>query len=266
MRGLILIKNLTDREKNMKEELIINLIKKAIANPDIRNRARANENQPGSDCPPEEILCGYLESNLSDKEKNKVEQHLIYCSYCQDILISTAALELEEKKVQERATETAKGKIANLIEPIKISIAWVKGHLQLIETDAEYPGFWEALVPVMVRNGSQNRAPELPPLFIDSGGYSIYIQIFEEETNRCSIQCRCFRVTRSISKSMSGLKMHADLIEEGKVLLSHPFKEATVYIKDITPGRYELKIYEIQIKAGTHPIAAFPISIEGEKN
>lgn len=242
----------------MKKELLNNLIKKAFVKLINRNRARINENQLRSECLSEEILCDYLKSNLSDRERNSIERHLIYCPFCQDILISTVELELEEKRVKEKVKEKA----TDLIEPVRIIIAWTKGHLRLLETDADHPKFWDALLPVMLRNNTQDKVPALPPLLVDSGDYSLYLQIVEQKEQRCKIQCRYF----SGAKVKPGSKMHADLIEEGKVLLSSPFKEKTVYFNNITPGRYELRIYEIQIKVGTNTIATFPISIEGEKD
>ncbi len=241
----------------MDDELINYLIKKVFAKLDNRNRAGLKKNLSMSECLPEEVLCDYLESNLSDRERNNVERHLVYCPYCQDILISTVKLELEEKAVKEKVKE----KIADLVKPVNISIAWVKGHLRLIETGADYPKFWDALIPVMVRNSNMDKAATLPPLLVDSGGYSLYLQIVEQQMQRCKLQCRYFPG----AKSKPGLKMHADLIEEGKVIISYPFKEETVYFNNITPGRYELRIYEIRIKAaGIHTIAIFPINIEEE--
>ena len=197
-------------------------------------------NQAGIDkleCISAESICDYLEDQLSTAEKKKVEKHLSLCFFCRKMVTRLATSESPSKKgVRERI----KSKVEKGVEKVKISIGWIKGHLVLKDTDADYLPFWNELKPVLVRSGSQKKPPSLPSFFKTFEHFEVRVQIIEEEGNKCEIQCRIF----PLSEGKKGTNILVDLVEEGRILYSFPLEENTVIFHGVLPGDYNIEIKE----------------------
>lgn len=80
-----------------------------------------------SDCPDEELLAAYIEDSLSQKDKSKIEEHLLLCSECIDTLAvsSKVAKEVSSSK-KSFVTNGMKNKAKGLVKSRYETPFWEK--------------------------------------------------------------------------------------------------------------------------------------------
>ena len=207
-----------------------------------------HDRDSGQGCLSDETISLYLESLLSDAERDRVQEHLFNCHFCLQLVIDVVkseALEqqeiskVRERTVSERTAKTGFGKVMDaVINPLQISLAWVGGHLTLTETDAEFIPFWNELRPVLVRGGSNKKTLSLPPFSKTFEDYKVKVRVMEEEAGKCAIQCEV--VPLSEKKERSRIKF--ELMKAGRMLRSFLLENDSLLFQGISSGEYTINI------------------------
>jgi len=246
----------------MKEGDFDDIIYRAFARAEKQRLSKRHERDGGKDCLSDETICYYLESLLSDAEREKVEEHLFDCPFCLEAVIDVCkSEELEraeilremEKKESKIKAKTALGEVMDaVIKPLKISLAWVGGHLTVKETDAEFIPFWNDLKPVLVRGGSNKKALSIPPFSKTYGDYKVKARILEEEEGKCAVQLKVF----PLSEKREGARIKAELWKADRIQRSFPLVNDAILFQGISCGDYIIKIWE-----SGHLIAEIAIKI-----
>ncbi|MGA1796326.1 MAG: zf-HC2 domain-containing protein [bacterium] len=225
---------------------------------DLMYQAFAREEKPGMDpgqdrkdrheCLSDETISLYLESLLSDAERDRVQEHLFSCPFCLELVIDVVESEALERQEISRVRgrmeleHTAKTGLADVIgaviKPLRISLAWVGGHLTIKETDAECIPFWNELRPVLVRGGSNKKALSLPPFSKSFEDYMVKVRIMEEEEGKCAIQCEV--VPLSETKERGRIKV--ELMKAGRMLRSFLLEDDSLQFQGISKGEYAINI------------------------
>ncbi len=245
-------------DSKMKDKEFGNILRFVFNRIEEKKKAGIQPEGMRQECPSEETIFLYLESGLNKKERGLIEKHLSMCRFCKNIIDIAGEYEVTEKE-SKYLKEYIKGKIQTFIEPIKISLAWVEGHLRLLETDADYIPFWNSIKPVVLRDDSEGIASLVPPLSKSTKEYTVSLEIIEKEDKTCDIHCHILPLAK---KKIKG-KIRADICEADR-FSSYPFKENQVIIPNISPGHYDIKIYEVQPKSEIKDIMTFPIDIKGD--
>lgn len=227
----------------MKDKDFYNLIRQAFSRIEGKKR---------EECLSEETVCDYLESQLSASELNKAENHLSLCSRCRKLV--TTLIKLQNTKEAE-SIGTIKAKIDTVTETLKISLAWIRGHLKVKETNAEGLPFWNALQPALVRGDHKQTVPSLPPFSKTFKEYKVVVQAGEEEKGKCEIRCRISSLTKKCLSS----RIRVDLIQAQRTLCSYPLENDMVLFSGIEPGDYKIKIRE-----GDRALALLSLDIYSE--
>jgi hypothetical protein len=204
-----------------------------------------------------------LESLLSEDERERVQEHLFDCPFCLESVIDVVKSEALEKTEISKGMEKTESKIKAkagfgdvkdaVIKPLRISLAWIGGHLTLKETDAEFIPFWNDLKPILVRGGSDKKTLSLPPFSKTCGDFKVMVRVIEEEEGRCAIQFRIF----PLSEKKEGTKIKVELVKAGRMLRSFLLENDTLLFQGISPGEYL-----IHIRDGEHLVGDISIKIK----
>lgn len=232
----------------MKEENFDDLIYQAFAREEKQRMGKGHDRDSRQGCLSDETISHYLESLLSDAERDRVQEHLFNCPFCLQLVIDVVkseALEQQEmskvweRMESERTAKTGFGKVMGaVINPLQISLAWVGGHLTLKETDAEFIPFWNELRPVLVRGGSNKKTLSLPPFSKTFEDYKVKVRVMEEEEGKCAIQCEV--VPLAEKKEPSRIKF--ELMKAGRMLRSFLLENDSLLFQGISTGEYTINI------------------------
>ena len=232
----------------MKEENFDELIYQAFARQEKQKKGKGHDRDNLKECLSDETISHYLESLLSDAERDRVQEHLLNCPFClqlvMDIVKSEALEQQEISKVRERMESELKAKkgfgrvMGAVIKPLQISLAWVEGHLTLKETDGEFIPFWNELRPVLVRGGSNQKALSLPPFSKTYREYKVKVRVIEEEEGKCAIQCEVV----PLSEKKEGSRIKFELMKAGRVLRSFLLENDSLLFQGISAGEYIINI------------------------
>lgn len=247
----------------MKKENFDDLIYQAFARDEKQKTGKVHEQDHSQDCLSDETICLYLESLLSDAERDRVQEHLCECSFCLESVIDVVKAEaLEKTEISQEREETESrikakagfGEVTEaIIKPLQISLAWIGGHLILKETDAEFIPFWNDLKPILVRGGSDKKTLSLPPFSKTCGDFKVMVCIIKEEEGKCAIQFRVF----PLSEKKEGVRIKVELVKEGRMLRSFLLENDTLLFQGISPGEYL-----IHIRDGEHLLGDISIKIK----
>ena len=247
----------------MKEEDFDDLIHQAFARAEKQKMSKIQEKNGRKDCLSDETICYYVESFLSDTEREKVEEHLFDCPFCLESIIDVVKSEELEKveisKEREKAksrikTKTGVGEVIDTVKkPLKISLAWIEGHLTLKETNAKFIPYWNDLKPVLVRGDSNKKALSLPPFLKTYGDYKVKVRVIEEEEGNCAIQLKVF----PMSEKKEGARIKVELMKAGRIHRSFLLEKDGLLFQGISPGDYM-----INIRDGEHLMADISIKIK----
>jgi hypothetical protein len=160
-------------------------------------------------------------------------------------VVKSEELEREEisraRKRMESAhpVKTSLGEVTDaIIKPLKISLAWVGGHLRLKETDAMFMPFWNELRPVLVRGGSQKKSLSLPPFSKTFERYKVRVRVMEEEEGKCAIQCEVI----PLDEAQKSPRIKVGLMKSGRMLRSFVLENDSLLFQGIPPGEYIINI------------------------
>lgn len=234
----------------MKKENFENIIFQALARAEKQRAGKIDKMARRKDCLSDETICYYVESLLSNAEREKAEEHLFECPFCLESVIDVVkSKELEqletseaiEKKESNIKAQAGLGEVIDgVIKPLKICLAWVGEHLTLKETEAEYIPFWNDLKPVLVRGGSNKKALSLPTFSKTYGNYKVKVRVTEEAERRCGIQLKVFL----LSEKKEGVRIKAELLKEGRILRSFFLEKDSIQFQGILPGDYMINIWD----------------------
>ncbi|MGA1841521.1 MAG: zf-HC2 domain-containing protein [bacterium] len=232
----------------MKEENFDDLMYQAFAKEEKQRTGTDHDRDDRKGCLSDEQISHYLESLLSDAERDRVQEHLFDCPFCLQLVIDVVkseALEQREiSKARERMESVLPAKTGldeikdAVIKPLKISLAWIGGQLRLKETDAMFMPFWNELRPVLVRGGSPKKALSLPPFSKTFEDYKVRIRVMEEEEGKCTIQCEIFPLTETKERP----RIKVELMKSGRMLRSFLLENDSLMFQGIPPGEYILNI------------------------
>jgi len=240
----------------MKEKNFDDMIYQAFARGEKKRGDTGHDRDSRQECLSDETISHYLESLLPDAERDRVQEHLLKCTSCLHLVIDVVkseALEQEEiSKVRERmepALTATKGfgkVLEGVIKPLRISLAWVGGHLTLTKTDAECIPFWNDLRPVLVRGGSNKKTLSLPPFSKTYEDYKVKVRVMEEEEGKCAIQCEVF----PLSEKKEGARIRVELMKAGRMLRSSPLENDPLQFQGIPAGEYMINIRDDEQSIG----------------
>ncbi|MGA1842473.1 MAG: hypothetical protein ACMUIU_17805 [bacterium] len=221
----------------MKNENFDDLIRQVLSLIEDERKKGYKEEEEGSECISAKTICDLLGSRLSDTERNRVEHHLSLCLFCRKLVNTVFEL---EKPGEKEITDKIKEKISAFAESLKISLAWVQGHLKLIETDADYLPCWDALKPVLLRDDTEKEIPSLPRFHKSFNEYKVYVQVIEEDKGNCEIQCQILPLSEKYG--LSGITV--DLLQGERILFSCPVQEDkdTIIFHAVRTGEYKIRI------------------------
>jgi len=163
----------------MKDKKFDNLMRQSFAWMEKQKETKVQKEGSQRECLSEETVCDYLGSKLSDTELERVEKHLSLCPKCRRLVTTVVELEKGEK---EEAVSAIKAKIGAVAETLKISLAWIQGHLSIKETNSESFPFWNVLQPVLARGDTQHKddlqqtSPTLPSFSKTFQGHKIVVR------------------------------------------------------------------------------------------
>jgi hypothetical protein len=247
----------------MKDKNFDDLMYQAFAREEKKRMGTDHDRHSRQQCLSDETISLYLESLLSDAERDRVEEHLFNCALCLQLVIDVVkseALEqkeiskIRERTVSERTAKTGLGEVMDtVIKPLKISLAWVGGHLTLRETDAQFISFWNELRPVLVRGGSNKKALSLPPFSKTFEDYRVKVRVMEEGVGKCDIQCEII----PLSEKKDRPRIKVELMKTGRMLRSFLLENDSLLFQGISTGEYM-----INIRDGKHLIGDIFIKIE----
>lgn len=246
----------------MKDDDFDDLMHQAFAREERPGKAAGQGRDGGQGCLSDETISLYLESLLSDAERDRVQEHLFSCPFCLQLVIDVVESEALERQEISRVREGMESKhtartglgevMGAVIKPLRISLAWVGGHLTLKETDAECIPFWKELRPVLVRGGSDKKALSLPPFSKSFDDYTVKVRVMEEEEGKCAIQCEV--VPLSEKKERGRIKI--DLMKAGRLIRSFLLEDDSLQFQGIPNGDYV-----INIRDDSQPIADISLKI-----
>ncbi|MGA1865625.1 MAG: zf-HC2 domain-containing protein [bacterium] len=232
----------------MKEENFDDLMYQAFAKKEKQRMGTDHNLDRKQECLSDEQISHYMESLLSDAERERVQEHLFDCPFCLQLVIDVVkseALEQQEiSKARERmeSEHPAKRGLDEIkdavIKPLKISLAWVGGHLRLKETDAMFMPFWNELRPVLVRGGSPKKALSLPPFSKTFEKYKVRIRVMEEEEGKCTIQCEIIPLAETEERP----RIKVELVKSDRMLRSFLLENDSILFQGIPPGEYIINI------------------------
>lgn len=247
----------------MNRKQLKDLIKQAFLNIELKYKEKKERAEGVKECLSEEKLSEYLESRLTQSERDLVEKHLSVCSSCKELLIiAVEAEEAEKEEAKREIKNTRKANFLKYVEPIKIDLAWIGEHLKLINTNADYIPFWDTFKLSLLRSTSKDTITSIPILSKTYKDYILSVQLIEQKEEKCNILCQI----SSLSEIKPEIKIKADLMQEDLIISSYTFQKGTVVFSNITPGEYKIKVYEIKMKEGINPIASIdPLTIGYKK-
>ncbi len=232
----------------MNEEYFNNIIRQVLAHMKKKKMSKAQKEYERQDCLSEETICDYLKHTLSFKERDRVEGHLSVCPFCRKLIIcemdsghlEEPSGEWTKERLREKVTTRLGEIMTTVAEPLKISLAWIEGHLKLKGTNADYLPFWEGLKPVLVRGGSKKKEILIPPIYKNFKDYKVKVRVIEEKEGRCQIRCH----VSPLSEKKEVSKIKVELMEEERLICAYPLKDDEAVFKGISLGKYTIKIRE----------------------
>ena len=261
--------------KDIKDENFDQLMRNAFSHRGEEScKGKDQEKYGGEVCLSEETIADYLVSRLPSPERERAEEHFFLCQACRKlltVLVKVKGLEKGESnshEVQSHLNEMEEREILactkSVSEILKISLAWVQGHLKLKETNMDsLLIFPNNLKPIMVRGDLRQPETKLPPLSRIVHGYKIIAQVEKEmelgrereKEKRCALRCE---ISPLVGKQL-GPRIKVDLLQADRILCSYPLKDDMVHLQGIAPGEYEMRI-----RQGEHLIALLSLDIEDE--
>ncbi len=222
--------------------------------------AAEKKSQDKGGCPPEEILALYMEGGLAGKEKDRVMEHLSFCSDCLDIVAMEASAEGELSAegagatVPSRAVDRAKNLVRSGTDEtlFDIVVRLGRGTLEIIHSALQpLPPVYQP-AHAALRSSDEEQAPE--PLWIEKvfNGLSAELQLGSSQEGLCNIQV--FLKTTEGGPLPGGLRVTLKDLPMGKELQSAPVRDGVAVFSGLNGGEYELEIREQGNVVGTASI------------
>jgi hypothetical protein len=234
----------------MKKENFDDLMYQALSRGKKQKMCTDHDLDSRLECLSDETISLYLESLLTDVERERVEEHLYNCPFCLQLVIDVVkseALEqqeisrVRERTISERLVKTGIGEVMDAaIKPLQISLAWIGGHLKLKETNAVFIPFWNELRPVLVRGGSNKKTLSLPPFSKTFEGYKAKVRVMEKKEGKCEIQCEVI----PLSEKKERARIKVELMKAGRMLSSFLLENDSLLFQGISTGDYMINILD----------------------
>jgi hypothetical protein len=210
---------------------------------DVWKRIRGESLVEREPCIDEEILACYNENLLDEKEREKVEKHLLKCKHCLELV-------LQYQRVKEAAAQeellavpaSTLKKAIDLVPEEKLSffdvvLNFVKETINVISNPLNLPLSLEP-APVSVR-GIEHRAPQTTARITKSLP-TLELQVEVEGVEKKTVDLRVGTLDLSDKKPKPGLRV--SLFDMERELASYISEEGWVLFEDLSYGKYIIKI------------------------
>jgi hypothetical protein len=216
-----------------------------------KNYAKIDLGRKGSDCPPEETLCGYLEHGLPSDIQTLVEGHLAQCSSCAEQIILIKRVEEDRKMIQtprhliNRAKNLVKGELS--YSPLEIILRFKEDLCEIIRTTGDIlqtAGLTP--IPVAVRGDIGDERVSITKISKVFDFASVEVDI--EKTNASTFLIKVATSDVPSKKPLNDLRV--SLFKEKRELESLLTRKGIISFKDLTFSRYAIKIFKAQAIIG----------------
>jgi hypothetical protein len=188
-------------------------------------------------CPDEEMLVSFLEGKLSSDEDIKLQEHILSCRRCSEIVLF---FELkEEKEVPEYLIEKVKGLIKKEIPLwLELAIAFKERGLSIIKSTADILLGNEILPLPVLRARNIEVIEKTLSLIRDFGDIRIQIEINKTEKTKVKLT-----VSLLDKKSLKPQEdMRVGLFKQNREIESYALQKGTAVFEDLEFGEYEIKV------------------------
>jgi len=188
-------------------------------------------------CPDEETLVSFLEGKLSSDEDIKLQEHILSCRRCSEI-ISFFELK-EEREVPQYLIEKVKGLIKKEIPLwLEVVIALKEKGLSIIKSTADIL-LGNEILPLPVLRSRNIELIEKPLSLIKDFG-DIRIQIEINKTEKTKIKLTVFLLDKKSLKPLEDLRI--GLFKQNREIESYSLQKGNAVFENLEFGEYEIKV------------------------
>lgn len=210
----------------------------------LLSRTRKQSSRVG--CLDEESLAAYLQGDLTDVRRRKIEEHLAACSHCLDELVAAyqAAQQSEVDTVPQPVLQRVIGLIPSTrkqIDVLHLVVRLVRNMLELVSTSGE-------LVPATTPAGIRGKSPGPGTLHVAKDLHKVRVTVEVERTEGelCQVTVN---VTPTAGAVAEGLRV--SMLSGDREQASYLARQGKAIFERISPGDYLLAVTEAGNSLGT---------------
>lgn len=197
----------------------------------------------GRACPGDSTLASYIDGVLSEREKEDMEEHLLACGDCLDLLVLQGKVrdaELREQRatgdVPERLIKRAKGLIPDKGGFFDVVVSLISDTVRVLSCAGGFE-MQPPLAPALVR-GPGSQEPSIVELRKSFDDMDAVFEIEASGEGLCTIRLA------AAEKKGQGLPgaLRVELVSGGRELVSSLLEKGQGTLEDIAPGTYVLRI------------------------
>jgi hypothetical protein len=209
---------------------------------------RKRRNQANSPCPDEETLVCFSEGRLSRSESEGVEDHLISCSRCADVVSLFCRRLKEEREVPEFLIKRAKGLIkpSSLPNILEVILALKEKAFQILRASGDIIMDNEIVPLPVLRSRQITDFPEEARLIKEFEDLKITIHIQKRGKDRVRVNVN---LVDKISLLPIG-ELRLTLIKDAEEIESYEAVAGNVAFDNLSFGRYIIEILRQGNKLG----------------
>lgn len=211
---------------------------------------RQEQPKDSQPCPDEETLVCFSEGRLTKPEIEKIQEHLIICSRCAEILslLSLKGLQ-EQKEVPESLLQKAK----DLVSPVKVLptilelvIALKEKALEILDTTGDVILGNEIMPLPVLRSRNIRQFQEEINLIKEFGDVKINLTV--EKRGRDKVRISLTLVDKSSLLPLQDLRL--SLLKDGVEMESYTVASGNAVFEELDFGRYAIEVYRREEKIG----------------
>ena len=214
----------------------------------IERLYRKNHNQANLPCPDEEALVCFAEGRFSKEESRKMQEHVVSCQRCAEVVSLFCRKTEERREVPEFLLEKAKGLVEekNLLHIFRVVLALKEKALQILETSGDVVLENEIIPLPVLRSRQISEFPEEIKLIKEFKDIKITLHI--QKKNKDDIRINLNLADKASLQPLGDLRLA--LLKGNQELESYTAVSGNVVFDKISFGRYAIEILRKDNKLG----------------
>jgi hypothetical protein len=217
--------------------------------------SRRNRRSDRPNCPDEEGLANYLSGALAEETRDKLEEHLVDCSFCLSEVVATykAAQEVGAQAVPQWVVQKAMGLVESTkkVNVFDLAVRFIKDSLELVSTSGQLV---LAPAPFAIRGEPKFQQTSIVRVEDSIGENKIVVEV---EQVKPGLAQAIVEVRGNTGEPLDGSRV--TLVLDDREVASYLTRQGQAVFENVAQGEYNLVISKAGINLGT-----IRLKIEGE--